>query len=419
MSERRRDPWAEPGFRPSRLRLALILGGLSAFGPLSLDMYLPGLPALASDLHATPTQAQLTLTACLLGVAVGQLVVGSLSDSLGRRLPLTVGLVTYAVTSMLCAITVSVPELIAARFLQGAAGGAGIVIARAVARDLYSGVALARFFALLMLVNGTAPVLAPVLGGQLLRLGSWRISFWVLALIGGLLLLGAALGLPESLPLERRRSGGLTDTLATYRNLLTNRSFAGYALSSAFAIGALFTYIAGSPFVLEGIYRLSPQGFSLVFASNAIGIVAAGQLSARLVARVGPSRLLGAGLTCSFIGGLGLLAAVVTRVGLPGILPALFVVVSSAGLVMPNATALALADQAEVAGSASALLGLSQFVVGALAAPLAGIAGPTTALPMALVITTLTTAALGSFLSMVGGRSESAGGGPARRPVSP
>jgi MFS transporter, DHA1 family, multidrug resistance protein len=410
------SPRAEPGV-PGRLRLALILGGLSAFGPLSLDMYLPGLPALARDLHATPSQAQLTLTACLLGVAFGQLVVGSLSDSLGRRLPLMVGLVTYAVTSLLCAITMSVPELIAARFFQGAAGGAGIVVARAVARDHFSGVALARFFGVLMLVNGTAPVLAPVLGGQLLRLGSWRTSFLVLALIGGLLLLAAGLGLPESLPPERRRSGGLTDTLATYRRLLTDRSFAGYALSCSLAIGALFTYIAGSPFVLEGIYRLSPQGFSLVFAANAVGIVAAGQLSARLVVRVGPSRLLGVGLTCSFIGGLGLLLAVLARVGLPGILPALFVVVSSAGLVMPNATALALADQAEVAGSASALLGLSQFVVGALAAPLAGIAGPTTALPMALVITTLTTAALGSFLAIAGGRSEPAGGGPARRAV--
>jgi DHA1 family bicyclomycin/chloramphenicol resistance-like MFS transporter len=326
-----------------------------------------------------------------------------------------VGLVTYAVTSLLCAITMSVPELIAARFLQGAAGGAGIVISRAVARDFYSGVALARFFAILMLVNGTAPVLAPVLGGQLLRLGSWRTSFLVLALIGVLLLLGAALGLPESLAPERRRSGGLTDTLATYRQLLTNRSFAGYALSCSLAIGAMFTYIAGSPFVLEGIYRLSPQGFSLVFASNAVGIVAAGQLSARLVGRLGPSRLLGVGLTCSFVGGLGLLAAVITRVGLAGILPALFVMVASVGLVMPNATALALADQAKVAGSASALLGLAQFVVGALAAPLAGIAGPTTALPMALVITLLTTAALGSFLTISGGRSRAGGGGPPHR----
>src|ERR1700716_660848 len=198
MSERRRDPWADAAFLPSRLRLALVLGGLSAFGPLSLDTYLRGLPAVASDLHATPTQAQLTLTACLLGVAVGQLVVGSLSDSLGRRLPLTVGLVTYAVTSMLCAITVSVPELIAARFLQGAAGGAGIVIARAVARDLYSGVALARFFALLMLVHGTAPVLAPVIGGQLLSVGSWLTSFFALALIGGFFPGAAGLGLPRA-----------------------------------------------------------------------------------------------------------------------------------------------------------------------------------------------------------------------------
>jgi DHA1 family bicyclomycin/chloramphenicol resistance-like MFS transporter len=393
-----------PGEPAGRARLALILGGLTAFGPLSLDMYLPGLPSLARDLGASAAQAQLTLTACLLGVACGQLMVGSLSDSLGRRLPLLLGLVTYAVCSLLCAVTVSAPELIAARFLQGAAGGAGIVIARAVARDLYSGVALARFFGVLMLVNGSAPVLAPVIGGQLLRVGSWRTSFFALALIGGFLLVAAGLGLPETLPRERRRSGGLAPTLATYRRLLGDRQFVGYALCCGLAIGALFTYIAGSPFVLEGIYGLSPQGFSLVFATNAVGIVSAGQVSARLVARVGARRLLAAGLISAFVGGLALLVAVLAGAGLYGILPALFVVVSSGGLVMPNAIALALADQGAVAGSASALLGLCQFVIGALAAPLAGIAGPTTAVPMALVISTLTTGALICFVTMLRGR---------------
>lgn len=388
-----------------RLRLVLILGALSTFGPLSLDMYLPGLPALARDLAASATQAQLTLTGCLVGLALGQLVVGSISDSTGRRPPLLIGLAAYSLTSLVCAMVPSAPALIAVRFVQGVAGGAGIVIARAIARDHYSGIPLARFFSVLMLVNGSAPVLAPIIGGLLLALGNWRASFFLLALIGAVLLVVAAAGLPESLPPDRRREGGLAETLVTFRDLLADRRFRGYALACGLAFGGMFTYIAGSPFVLEGIYGLSAQGFSLVFASNAIGIVTAGQVSTRLVVRLGPARLLAGGLVMGFVGGLGLLTAVLAGAGLPAIVAALFVVVSSVGLVFPNATALALADHSRVAGSASALLGLTQFVIGAAVAPLAGVAGALTALPMALVICTCGAAALLSFAVAVRPRS--------------
>src|SRR3989442_482960 len=251
-------------------------------------MYLPGLPALARDLQTGAAQVQLTLTACLVGLAVGQLVVGSISDSEGRRLPLLLGLGGYAATSLLCAVTPSIYLLIVLRLLQGVAGGAGIVIARAVVRDLYSGVAAARFYALLMLVNGLAPILAPVFGSQLLRVGSWRVVFVTLSVIGTALLAVAAIGLRETLPPNRRTAGGLGDTLRTFRMLLADRVFLGCALTSGCAIAAMFAYIAGSPFVLEDIYGVSPQLFSLVFATNALGIIAAGQLSARLVGRIPP-----------------------------------------------------------------------------------------------------------------------------------
>jgi DHA1 family bicyclomycin/chloramphenicol resistance-like MFS transporter len=386
----------------SRTRLVLILGSLSAFGPLSLDMYLPGLPALARDLQTGAAETQLTITGCLVGLAVGQLVVGSLSDSRGRRLPLLLGLGGYAATSFLCAVTSSIHLLIVLRVLQGLAGGAGIVIARAVVRDLYSGVAAARFYALLMLVNGLAPILAPIFGSQLLRVGSWRGVFLVLGVIGAVLLGVAAIGLPETLPAERRTSGGLGNTLRTFRLLLADRLFLGCALTSGCAIGAMFAYIAGSPFVLEDIYGVSPQAFSLVFGSNALGLVAASQLSARLVGRVQPVTLMTAGVATGLAGGLTLLVVVlIGGLGLVPVLAALFLVVASVGLVMPNATALALAGHARVAGSGSALLGLAQFMVGGAVAPLVGIGGSRTALPMALIIATLGTAALGACLTLV------------------
>src|SRR5947209_496990 len=217
---------------PRRVWLVFILGALSAFGPLSIDMYLPALPSLSRDFGTGASQAQLTLSACLLGLALGQTSAGPLSDALGRRRPLLIGLGAYALASLLCVVAPSVFVLVVLRFVQGFAGAAGIVIARAVVRDLYSGVAVAQFFSLLMLVNGLAPILAPLFGGLLLRFTSWRGVFVVLAVIGMLLLLAAATGLDETLPPDRRQSGGIRATIMTFRQLLASRSFAGYALSS-------------------------------------------------------------------------------------------------------------------------------------------------------------------------------------------
>ncbi|MFN8482435.1 MAG: Bcr/CflA family multidrug efflux MFS transporter [Anaerolineae bacterium] len=375
---------------PQRLRLVLIIGGLSAFGPLSIDMYLPALPSLGQELGGTASVVQLTLTAFMLGLAVGQLVAGSLSDSLGRRRPLIVGLVLYTAASLLCGLAPSLAALIALRFVQGASGAAGTVIARAVVRDHFTGNDVARFFGLTMLVNGLAPILAPIIGGQILLFTSWRGVFILLTAIGAVMLTAVSLGLPESLPPERRRPGGFQSSVAPFRRLALDRVFLGYALAMGLAFGAMFAYISGSPFVLEDIYGISPQAFGLFFGFNALGIVMVSQVGVRLIERVGPRSLLATGLGAAFSGGVLLLVVVVMGGGLAGILPALFLVVASIGLTSPNATALAMADHPEIAGSASAFLGLLQFIIGALVAPLVGIAGTATALPMAIVIASLT-----------------------------
>ncbi len=380
----------------------IVLGALSAFGPLSLDLYLPGLPQLADDFDTSTSLAQLTLTACLLGLAAGQLLSGPWSDAVGRRRPLIVGVGVYIAASLACAVAPSVASLIALRFVQGLAGAAGIVIARAIVRDLRSGTGAARLFAGLLLVNGLAPIIAPIAGGQLLQLTDWRGLFVVLAAIGVLIFAATVLRVPESHAPELRRTGGLPDTIRVFRSLLRDRRFVGCSLASGLAFAAMFAYIAGSPFVLQGIYSLSPAQFSAVFAANAVGLVVAGQVSSTFIARFGPRPVLGAGLGIGAGGGVVLLVVVSQgEIGLAGILPAFFLVVSSIGVVLPSGTAIALEDHASSAGSASALLGMAQFAVGAFSAPLVGVAGRDTALPMAIVIATCGLGALAAFWLLV------------------
>ncbi|WP_018657916.1 multidrug effflux MFS transporter [Actinomadura flavalba] len=384
-----------PALSPRRrVALIVVLGALTATAPLALDMYLPALPHMAGDLSTTALRVQLTLTACVAGLALGQVVAGPLSDRWGRRRPLLAGLAAYALASLLCAFAPTVEVLVGLRFVQGAAGAAGIVIARAVVRDLYSGTDAARFFGTLMLVNGLAPILAPVVGGQLLRFAPWPGVFAVLAGLGLLLLVASLFGLPETLPPGERATGGVTATLRTFAGLCADRAFAGYTLALALSFAAMFTYISGSPFVLQEIYGLSPQAFSAAFAVNAVGIVAAGQLSRALAGRVRLGPLLGTGLGVVAAGAAGLVAAVLAGAGATWVLAALFLVVAGQGLILPNATALALADRPpHVAGSASALMGLAQFAIGGAAAPLAGLGGAGTALPMAVTIAAATGAA--------------------------
>jgi MFS transporter, DHA1 family, multidrug resistance protein len=379
---------------PSQGRLVVLLGALSAFGPLSMDMYLPGLPSMARDLSAPAWAAQLTITTSMLGLAGGQLVAGPISDALGRRRPLLAGLAAYMAASLLCAMAPTIWLLLVFRLVQGIAGAAGIVIARAIVRDLHEGVAAARYFALLMLVGGLAPILAPLIGGELLHVTDWRGIFVVLAGIGAALLLAAWAMLGETLPVAMRHGGGLAATVRVFGGLLRDKPYMGYTLSAGLTFAAMATYISGSPFVLQDIHGVSPQLFSVAFATNAVGIMIASQTSRALVGRYGPRALLGAGVRIAVVGGVGVLVSVLAGLGLAGLLPSLFVMVSSVGVVLPNAAALALADHPRTAGSASALLGLIQFAAGALAAPLAGVGGSHTALPMAIVMAVLPLAGL-------------------------
>ncbi|MGI3783036.1 MAG: multidrug effflux MFS transporter [Janthinobacterium lividum] len=388
------DPETPGPARPgSEVRLVVVLGMLSMFGPISLDLYLPALPALATDLGASTSAAQLSITACLLGLATGQLVAGPLSDQFGRRRPLVVGLVIYLIASAACALAPTIELLVLLRLVQGLAGAAGIVIARAVARDLYSGRRLVIIFSRLILVNGLAPILAPVIGGQLALVTSWRGIFVVLAAFGVVLLAAGVFGVPESLPPERRRAGGVRDTLRSFRLLLHDRLFVAVVLSAGLAGASMFAYIAGATFVLQRLFGLSAQQFSFAFGSNALGIMVLGQVGARLAHRWSPHRVLALGLLMNLLGSAGLAVTVLVGLGLPYLLGSLFVMVSALGLVFPTSTALALADHPDRAGSASSLLGLGQYLMGAIVAPLVGLRGEDTAVPLGVVAISCSAAA--------------------------
>nr|WP_243834999.1 multidrug effflux MFS transporter [Alicyclobacillus sacchari] len=366
--------------------MASILGVLTAIAPLSIDMYLPALPTMARDLHAATATAQLSLTACLVGLAIGQLFAGPVSDASGRKRPLLVGLVLYLLASFACGRMPSVWGLVALRFVQGLCGSAGIVIARAMVRDMYSGVELTRFFSLLMLINGVAPVLAPVIGGQLLRFTSWRGVFLILCGIGVALTALVALYLPETLPASHRTRGGIKGITSSFGRLLRDPIFMAYAFSQGLVSAGMFGYISGSPFVLQDIYGLSPQWFSVCFAINGIGIVMASQVSGWLAKRVDGPRLFQSGACIAALGGVALLLSLLFGAGLAGILPSLFLLVSSVGIVSTLGASLAMQNHGRAAGSAAGLIGVSQLLLGALASPLVGLGGAHTGLPMGIVI---------------------------------
>jgi MFS transporter, DHA1 family, multidrug resistance protein len=384
--------------KSQRLWMACVLGTLAAFGPLSIDMYLPALPNLAKDFQTNPSLVQLSLTFFLLGLAFGQLVAGPISDVVGRRKPLLIGLITYFVVSLLCVFSPSIWTLIVLRLIQGLAGSAGIVISRAIVRDLYSGRELTKFFALLALINGVAPILAPVVGAQLLKFVPWQGVFIILSIVGLVMFFVVLFGLPETLSAERKSAGGVQNTFIIFRNLILDRSFIGYALVQGLVFAAMFAYISGSPFVVQNIYGASPQMFSLIFAINGIGIMIASQTTGRLAGWIHESKLLVFGLGMSSIGGIILLILQLLHTSLIFILLPLFFVVSSVGVVNTAGFSLAMQKQGKSAGSASALLGVLSLAFGGLVAPLVGIGGGHSALPMGIVIVG---AGMGAVLSYV------------------
>lgn len=370
---------------PSRRRVVLVLGALIALGPATTDMYLPALPSLTDDLAASPAAVQVTLTGTLVGLALGQLVVGPVSDAVGRRRPVLVGTAVHVVASLLCVVAPSLAVLNGLRLVQGLSAAAAAVVATAVVRDLYSGTAAAVVLSRLMLVLGAAPVLAPTVGGELLRVTDWRGVFAALAVLGALLLLLAARSLPETLPPSRRRPGTVGSTLRGYRGLLRDRTYVGLVLVAGAAMAALLAYVSGSSFVLQEQHGLDQQQFGLAFGAGAVFLIGATQLNVRLLRFATPEQVLVGGLVAGTVAAVALLAVAAAGAGLVPLLLGLWAVLAALGLVLPNAPALALSRHGEAAGTAAALLGAVQFGLGALVAPLVGVLG-TDATAMAVVM---------------------------------
>ncbi|MFD8747154.1 multidrug effflux MFS transporter [Streptomyces sp. NPDC059616] len=397
-------PAAAEAARRTGLLVTLVLGGLTALPPLSMDMYLPALPAVTESLHAPAATIQLTLTACLTGMALGQVVVGPMSDRWGRRRPLLLGMMIYVVATALCVFAPTTGLLIGFRLLQGLAGAAGIVIARAVVRDMYDGVEMARFFSTLMLISGVAPIVAPLIGGQVLRFTDWRGIFAVLTVVGVGLTLVVWKWLHETLPPQDRHTGGVGDALRTMRGLLADRVFTGYMIAGSLAFATLFSYVSASPFVMQEIYGASPQTFSLLFGVNSVGLIIVGQINGKvLVGRISLDKALAFGLSVIVLAAAALLlmtSGFFGKVGLVPVAAGLFVLMSAMGLAMPNTNAQALMRTKHAAGSASALLGTSSFLIGAIASPLVGIAGEDTAVPMAVVQLVCGLGAMACFLGL-------------------
>lgn len=388
--------------RPGNVRLIALLGLLSAFGPFSIDLYLPSLPTIAETFHRPPSQAALTVVAFLAGIAVGQLGYGPLSDRIGRRGPLIGGIILYIASSLGCAVAPSLAVLIALRFLQAVGACAGIIIPRAVVRDRWEGREVARVFSLLVTLTGIAPLVAPLAGGFILLFGGWRAIFAVQVLIGLLLGLWVLLDLEESRPEAAAVQARSESPISAYGGLLSQRAVWGFMVTAAFSQAFLLTYVANSPDLIIKTYHVPAQAYGLVFGTNAIGLIGGSQINHRLLRRFSAYRVLRAGNLAGFLVGVALTVDAVTGFGgLFGILVPLFLVVSSLGFTAPNAMAGAMAADPRRAGSTAALVGASQFAAGAGCAALAGFLHDGTARPMAGVMTGALLAAMLSLRLLV------------------
>lgn len=369
------------------LRTILILGALSAFGPLAIDFYLPGFPAIALAFGTDEKHVQLTLASYFLGLSIGQLAYGPVADRFGRRVPLLFGVGLFTVASLACAFAPNLEWLIGARFVQALGGCAGMVLSRAIVSDKCNPVESAKVFSQLMLVMGLAPILAPMLGGLLVNVYGWQSIFLALTIFSALSSLAVAFGLPESMPADHPRQP-LSGAFGQYRRLLADRVFLGHALTGGVAIAGMFSYIAGSPFVFIKLYGVPPEHYGWLFGVNAAGFILTAQVNARMVGRFGPAWLLSRAVWVYLAAALTMLliASQHTEKLWPLLVP-LFVYIASLGYIIPNSSACAMTGQGKRAGSASALLGCLQFSVAAGAAALVGVLHDGTAVPMAMVIT--------------------------------
>ena len=367
------------------LFIVVFLGLLTAITPLGTDLYLPALPIMPHELNTNAALIQMTIGIMTFGIAIGQLIGGPLSDSFGRKKPLIIGNILCVIASILCAIAPNIEILLVARFLQGLTGSVGVVIAKAIARDFASGQELTKLFALLMMVNGLAPVLAPLVGGQLLLFTTWRIIFVILAVFSAILLVGSFL-FRESLPKEKRIAGGIGTATKNYITLIKDKQFLGQTLIQFFAFGAFFAYISGSSFVYQNIFQLSAQKFSYLFGINSCGIILASAISGRVSNVITSRQLLTFSLWELTIGSLLFLVAMIFEWSLIPVTTILFFTVCTVSLFGSASFSMAMTNYGKMAGSASAILGFASMFAAGIVSPLVGIGGDHTGIPMGITM---------------------------------
>ncbi|MEH6818762.1 MAG: multidrug effflux MFS transporter [Dietzia psychralcaliphila] len=377
-----------PGTVPATMLMALALAG--AIGPFATDTYLPALPLIVGEFGVSASVAQLTLTAFMVSLAVGQLVIGPLSDRMGRRTLLILGSVGTAIAAVVCALAPSIWVLVLGRVAQGFFGAAGIVLSKAVVVDVGRGAGVAKAFATLIALQSVAPVIAPLVGGAVVPFGGWRAVFWLLAGLSVVTAIGVVAAVPETLPPDSRRTGGFMSTLADMRVVATHGPFVARVSAFVFTFGVLFAYISASPFIYQDMVGLSPTAYSVAFTVNALGILASNLAGARLVGRFAPEKVMRTGVA-GMVSAIAVLVVVVVlspagTLGLAPVTAGFLLLTLSIGLILPNAAALSMQATQGHSGSGSALLGAAQFSLAALVSPLTGLAGPHSALPMLVVM---------------------------------
>ncbi|MDW2876430.1 MULTISPECIES: Bcr/CflA family multidrug efflux MFS transporter [Bacillaceae] len=387
--------------KTKRVQLAFLLGSLAILGPFTIDTYLPSFPTIVNEFHTNASLVQISLTTCLLGLGLGQLVIGPMSDVHGRRKPLLIFLTLYFISSVTCAIAPNIYTLIVSRFIQGFAAAGGLVISRAVVRDLFSGRELTKFFASLMLVGNLGPIIAPIIGGAILTFTSWKGVFIVLASIGLIFTFIVSLKLEETLPAEKRVPGNFKQVIKNFGMLLKDREFAGYAFTQGFTTAGIFAYVSGISFVYQNIYGVSPQVFSFLFGVNGVGLIIGTQLVGRLSDYIPEKTFLKIGLWLSNTAAVLLLIAILLKAPLLFVALPIFFLVMSISIIATSSFSLAMETKGHVAGSASALLGVLPFLLGSLTAPLVGVAGEYSALPMGIIILAASLLAFLSYFLLV------------------
>lgn len=365
---------------------ALLLASFSALGPFTVDMYLSSLPEIMSYFQTNTSMIQTTLTASLLGLGIGQLVMGPLSDIYGRRYPLLISMILYFISSIACAFAPNIELFIGIRFVQGFVASAGLVISRAIVRDLYNGSELTKFISLLTMISNVAPLISPLAGSGVIAYTSWNHIFIVLGLLGIALTLLTIWGITETLPASKRVAGHFGQVIGNYKELFRDRLFMSYALGNGILFAGVFAYVSATPFIYQNIYGVSPMVFSILFALNGVAIMLGSQLVKYLAGHMAERRIFAIGLMSAFVASAVILVMTLSYGSLFGLVIALFWFGFSIGLIGPVSFSLAMESQGHIAGSASAVLGVLPFLLGSFTSPLVGLSGEYSAQPFGIVI---------------------------------